>query len=51
MEHNICNMIVYEPSGGAHRHFDATADILKETILRRNKRIRQNNLSSDFLEF
>ena len=49
MEHDICNMIVYEPSGGAHRHFDATADILKETILSEIKEL-QNNLSSDFLE-
>ena len=49
MEHNICNMIVYEPSGGAHRHFDATADILKETILSEIKEL-QENLSNDFLE-
>ena len=40
MEHNICNMIVFEPSGGAHRHFDATADILKETILSEIKELQ-----------
>ena len=49
MEHDICNMIVYEPSGGAHRHFDSTADILKETILSEIKEL-QKNLSNDFLE-
>ena len=42
-------MIVYEPSGGAHRHFDSTADILKETILSEIKEL-QKNLSNDFLE-
>ena len=49
MEHDICNMIGYEPSGGAHRHFDSTADILKETILIEIKEL-QKNLSNDFLE-
>jgi acetyl-CoA carboxylase carboxyl transferase subunit alpha len=49
MEHDICNMIVYEPYGGAHRHFDSTADILKETILSEIKEL-QKNLSNDFLE-
>jgi acetyl-CoA carboxylase carboxyl transferase subunit alpha len=41
MEHDICNMIVYEPSGGAHRHFDSTADILKETILSEIKELQK----------
>ena len=42
-------MIVYEPSGAAHRHFDATSDILKKTILSEIKEL-QNNLRNDFLE-
>ena len=49
VEHNICNMVVYEPPGGAHRHFDETADILKKSILSEIKEL-QKNLSSDFLE-
>ena len=33
MEHNICNMIVYEPTGCAHRHSDEIIEILKELFL------------------
>ena len=49
MEHNICNMIVYEPSGGAHRHFDETASILKEAILNELSELKKN-INKDFLE-
>jgi len=33
MEHDICNMIIHEPLGGAHRHFDETISIVKNTII------------------
>jgi acetyl-CoA carboxylase carboxyl transferase subunit alpha len=49
MEHNICNMIVYEPSGGAHRHFDETASTLKEVILNELSELNKN-INEDFLE-
>jgi acetyl-CoA carboxylase carboxyl transferase subunit alpha len=49
MEHNICNMIVYEPSGGAHRHFDETASTLKEVILNELSELNKN-INKDFLE-
>ncbi|RPF73923.1 MAG: acetyl-CoA carboxylase carboxyltransferase subunit alpha [Rickettsiales bacterium TMED289] len=49
MEHDICNMIVYEPKGGAHRYFDKTATILKETILKELKNLKEN-VNKDFLE-
>jgi acetyl-CoA carboxylase carboxyl transferase subunit alpha len=49
MEHNICNMIVYEPSGGAHRHFDLTASTLKETILNEINDLKKS-VNKDFLE-
>ena len=49
VEHNICNLIVYEPCGGAHRYFDKTANILKETILSEIKELKEN-LSDNFLE-
>lgn len=49
MEHNICNMIVYEPSGGAHRHFDKTASTLKETILNEINDLKKS-VNKDFLE-
>jgi acetyl-CoA carboxylase carboxyl transferase subunit alpha len=49
MEHNICNMIVYEPSGGAHRHFDKTASTLKETILNELNDLKKS-VNKDFLE-
>ncbi len=50
VEHNICNMVVYEPSGGAHRHFDETADILKKSILSEIKELREN-VNDNFLEY
>ena len=49
MEHNICNMIVYEPFGGAHRHFDLTASTLKETILNELNDLKKS-VNKDFLE-
>ena len=49
IEHNICNMIVYEPSGGAHRHFDETASILKEAILNELSELKKN-INKDFLD-
>jgi acetyl-CoA carboxylase carboxyl transferase subunit alpha len=49
MEHNICNMIVYEPSGGAHRHFDEAASILKEAILNELSELKKN-INKDFLD-
>ena len=33
VEHDICNMIIYEPTGGAHRHFDETLLIVKNAII------------------
>ena len=48
MEHNICNSIVYEPSGGAHRHFDETADILKDAILVEIKSM-QESITKNYL--
>ena len=49
IEHNICNMIVYEPAGGAHRHFDETASILKETVLNEIADLKKN-VTMDFLK-
>ena len=49
IEHNICNMIVYEPAGGAHRHFDETASILKETVLNEITDLKKN-VTKDFLK-
>jgi acetyl-CoA carboxylase carboxyl transferase subunit alpha len=50
MEHNICNMIVYEPPGGAHRHFDKTAYKLKKVLLEElndlKKKINKNFLDN-----
>ena len=50
VEHNICNMVVYEPPGGAHRHFDETADILKKSILSEVKELREN-VNDNFLDY
>tara|TARA_X000000368_G_scaffold104997_1_gene81287 strand:- start:1865 stop:2809 length:945 start_codon:yes stop_codon:yes gene_type:complete len=33
VEHDICNMIIYEPIGAAHRHFDETLLIVKDVII------------------
>ena len=49
VEHDICNMIVHEPKGGAHRYFDKTATILKEIILKELKNLKEN-VNKDFLE-
>ena len=50
VEHNICNMVVYEPPGGDHRHFDETADILKKSILSEIKELREN-VNDNFLDY
>jgi len=50
VEHNICNMVVYEPPGGAHRHFDETDDILKKSILSEIKELREN-VNDKFLDY
>jgi len=50
VEHNICNMVVYEPPGGAHRNFDETADILKKSILSEIKELREN-VNDNFLDY
>ena len=50
VEHNICNMVVYEPPGGANRHFDETADILKKSILSEIKELREN-VNDNFLDY
>ena len=50
VEHKICNMVVYEPPGGAHRHFDETADILKKSILSEIKELREN-VNDNFLDY
>ena len=50
VEHNICNMVVYEPPGAAHRHFDETADILKKSILSEIKELREN-VNDNFLDY
>lgn len=42
MEHNICNSIVYEPPGGAHRHFEETAEILKNAVIEEIKNMQKN---------
>tara|TARA_B100000965_G_scaffold403277_1_gene431005 strand:- start:1013 stop:1957 length:945 start_codon:yes stop_codon:yes gene_type:complete len=33
VEHDICNMIIYEPTGAAHRHFEETLLIVKDAII------------------
>jgi acetyl-CoA carboxylase carboxyl transferase subunit alpha len=49
-EHNICNMIVYEPPGGAHRHFNQMASILKKVLLEEvdilGKKVNENFLEN-----
>ena len=49
VEHDICNMIVYEPPGGAHSHFAETADILKKSILTEINDLKEN-ISDNFLD-
>ena len=48
MEHDICNMIVYEPTGCAHRHFDETLDILKKAIVEEIALLKDKNVK-DYL--
>ena len=48
MEHDICNMIVYEPTGCAHRHFDETLDILKKAIVEEITLLKEKNVK-DYL--
>ena len=49
MEHNICNSIVYEPPGGAHRHFEETAEILKNAVIEEIKNM-QKNITKNYLD-
>ena len=48
MQHDICNMIVYEPIGCAHRHFDETIDILKKTVVEEINLLKEKNIK-DYL--
>ena len=48
MEHNICNMIVYEPTGCAHRHFDEMIETLKKTIVDEINLLKEKNIT-DYL--
>ena len=49
-EMGICDRIVDEPSGGAHREQDTMATILKSVILEELDLIEKNNQNSSFLE-
>ena len=49
MEHNICNSIVYEPPGAAHRHFEETAEILKNAVIEEIKNM-QKNITKNYLD-
>ena len=46
----ICDRIVDEPSGGAHREQDTMATILKSVILEELDLIEKNNQNGNFLE-
>ena len=48
MEHNICNMIVYEPTGCAHRHCDEMIETLKKTIVDEINLLKEKNIT-DYL--
>ena len=48
MEHNICNMIVHEPTGCAHRHSDEMIEILKKTIVDEINLLKEKNIT-DYL--
>ena len=48
MQHDICNMIVYEPTGCAHRHFDETIDIVKKAIVEEINLLKEKNVK-DYL--
>ncbi len=49
MQHDICNMIIHEPVGGAHRHIDETFDIVKSAIVNELK-LFEKNPNKSFLE-
>ena len=49
-EMGICDRIVDEPSGGAHREQDTMATILKSVILEELDLIEKNNQNGNFLE-
>ena len=49
-EMGICDRIVDEPSGGAHREQDTMATILKSVILEELDLIEKNNQNGSFLE-
>jgi acetyl-CoA carboxylase carboxyl transferase subunit alpha len=49
-EMGICDRIVIEPTGGAHRQQDTMATILKSVILEELDLIEKNNQNGSFLE-
>ena len=49
-EMGICDRIVDEPSGGAHREQDTMATILKSVVLEELDLIEKNNQNGSFLE-
>ena len=49
-EMGICDRIVNEPTGGAHREQDTMATILKSVVLEELDLIEKNNQNSSFLE-
>jgi acetyl-CoA carboxylase carboxyl transferase subunit alpha len=49
-EMGICDRIVDEPTGGAHREQDTMANILKSVILEELDLIEKNNQNGSFLE-
>ena len=49
-EMGICDRIVDEPTGGAHREQDTMATILKSVILEELDLIKKNNQNGSFLE-
>ena len=42
----VIDEVINEPPGGAHRHFDETADILKKSILSEIKELRENVMNT-----
>ena len=49
-EMGICDRIVDEPTGGAHREQDTMATILKSVVLEELDLIEKNNQNGSFLE-
>ena len=49
-EMGICDRIVNEPTGGAHREQDTITTILKSVILEELDLIEKNNQNGSFLE-